>query len=65
MAQPGVTAPLLGARSLAQLEPSLAAADVIVDRALLDRVSALFPAPPPATDRSEEGRVAGPGAQKK
>jgi aryl-alcohol dehydrogenase-like predicted oxidoreductase len=65
MAQPGVTAPLLGARSVAQLEPSLAAADVTLDRALIERVSALFPAPPPATDRNEEGRVGGPGAQKK
>lgn len=65
MAQPGVTAPLLGARSVAQLEPSLAAADVTLDRALLDRVSALFPSPPPATDRSEEGRVAGPGVAPK
>jgi aryl-alcohol dehydrogenase-like predicted oxidoreductase len=65
MAQPGVTAPLLGARSLAQLEPALAAAELTVDPSLLDRVSALYPSPPPATDRNEEGLVAGPGSARK
>lgn len=64
MAQPGITAPLLGARSLAQLEPALAAADYALDPALAARVTALFPSPPPATDRNEEGRVPGPGAKK-
>ncbi len=64
MAQPGITAPLLGARSLAQLEPALAAADYALDPALAARVTALFPSPPPATDRNEEGKVAGPGEKK-
>jgi aryl-alcohol dehydrogenase-like predicted oxidoreductase len=53
-AHPGVTAPLLGARSVAQLEPALGALDVTIDAALYARVAALTPTPPPATDRSEE-----------
>ena len=51
---PGVTAPLVGARSLEQLEPCLAAAELELDADLRARVSALSPAPPPATDRNEE-----------
>jgi len=51
---PAVTAPLLGARSVAQLEPALAAADVTLDEALIRKVSQLVPAPPLATDRAEE-----------
>ncbi|MEQ1566035.1 MAG: aldo/keto reductase [Myxococcota bacterium] len=53
-AHPAVTAPILGARTVAQLEPALAAADLRLDPELRDAVSALVPAPPPATDRSEE-----------
>ena len=52
---PGVTAPLLGARNVAQLQPALAAGEVVLDDETRARVSALSPAPPPATDRSEEG----------
>jgi aryl-alcohol dehydrogenase-like predicted oxidoreductase len=51
---PAVTAPLLGARDLAQLEPALAAADLHLDADTYARISALSPAPPPATDRNEE-----------
>ncbi len=51
---PGITAPLVGGRSLEQLEPSLAAADFVVDAELRARLSALTPEPPPATDRSED-----------
>jgi aryl-alcohol dehydrogenase-like predicted oxidoreductase len=58
---PAVTAPLLGARSVEQLEPALAAAELAMTPELRARVSALTPEPPPATDRSEEGRVAGLG----
>ena len=53
-AHPSVTAPLLGARSLDQLEPLLAAADLELDEDTYDAVGALAPRPPPATDRSEE-----------
>lgn len=51
---PGVTAPLLGARSVEQLEPSLAAETFALSDELRARVSALAPEPPPATDRNEE-----------
>lgn len=54
-AHPAVTAPLLGARSVAQLEEGLAAADVRVSDELYAEIAALAPAPAPATDRSEEG----------
>lgn len=51
---PGVTAPLIGARNLEQLEPCLAAGELELDADSWARVSALSPAPPPATDRNEE-----------
>ncbi|MEM1416942.1 MAG: aldo/keto reductase [Myxococcota bacterium] len=51
---PAVTAPLLGARNVEQLAPALRALDVGMDDALYAEVAALSPAPPPATDRSEE-----------
>jgi aryl-alcohol dehydrogenase-like predicted oxidoreductase len=55
MSHPAVTAPLVGGRSVEQIEPALRAAEVTIDRELRDRVSALVPPPPPATDRNEEG----------
>ena len=54
---PAVTAPILGARSVEQLEPALGAADVAISPSLRESISQLSPAPPPATDRSEEGLV--------
>lgn len=55
MANPAVTAPLLGARSVEQLEPSLLAAGLKLDAATVQRISALTPAPQPATDRNDDG----------
>lgn len=52
---PAVTAPLIGARNVEQLEGSLAALEIDMTPELRDGISALSPAPPPATDRSEEG----------
>jgi aryl-alcohol dehydrogenase-like predicted oxidoreductase len=49
-----VTAPLIGARNLDQLEPLLNAPSIVVDDDLRARISALTPTPPPATDRNEE-----------
>lgn len=46
--------PILSARSAAQLAPSLAARDVALSPDLMARLTALWPAPPPATDRTEE-----------
>ena len=54
MRNPAVTAPIVSARSAEQLAPSLAAARFQMDDALYNRISALTPAPPPATDRLEE-----------
>jgi len=51
---PGVTAPIIGARSLQQLEGSLGAVKIQMDSALYAEISALSPEPPPATDRNEE-----------
>lgn len=51
MSHPAVTAPLIGARSLEQLEPSLAAAEVPMTPQWREEISALAPAPPDATDR--------------
>jgi aryl-alcohol dehydrogenase-like predicted oxidoreductase len=51
---PAVTAPIIGARNLEQLEPSLAAADFVMDDETYAQISALSLTPPPATDRAEE-----------
>ena len=55
-AHPAVTSVLLGARNAEQLDDTLAAADLDLDAETYARVAALTPAPPPATDRSEESR---------
>ncbi len=54
MAHPAVTSPLIGARNVDQLNVALEALDVAMTDELRDRLSALTPAPAPATDRSEE-----------
>ena len=54
MHHPSVTAPLLGARNVAQLEPALAAADLSMDAAFRREISALSRTPPLATDRADE-----------
>lgn len=46
--------PIISARSVAQLQPSLAAVATRLDPDLYARLTALYPAPPPATDRLEE-----------
>ncbi len=51
---PAVTAPIISARSAEQLKPSLDALGFAMDDALYARISALSPAPAPATDRLEE-----------
>lgn len=54
MANPAVTAPIIGARNLEQLEPSLAAIDFHLSEKQYNEICALSPTPPLATDRSEE-----------
>jgi aryl-alcohol dehydrogenase-like predicted oxidoreductase len=53
MSHPAVTAPIIGARNLTQLEDSLAALEVDMTSELRDKISALSPTPAPATDRTE------------
>ena len=54
-AHPAVTSVLLGARNVEQLEPLLGAMAIPMDDQLRAAIGALAPAPPPATDRNEEG----------
>ncbi|WP_079910132.1 aldo/keto reductase [Paenibacillus sp. 32352] len=54
MSHPAVTAPIIGARNVEQLEPSLAALNIPMTQEWREEISALSVAPPPATDRSEE-----------
>ncbi len=51
---PGVTAPIISARSAEQLKPSLAALNFIMSDKLYDEITNLSLAPAPATDRLEE-----------
>jgi aryl-alcohol dehydrogenase-like predicted oxidoreductase len=51
---PAVTAPIIGARNLDQLEASLAAGELALTPALRAEISAFSPEPAVATDRSEE-----------
>jgi aryl-alcohol dehydrogenase-like predicted oxidoreductase len=53
-AHPAVTAPIIGARSLAQLQASLDSLKIDMTPALRTEIAALSRTPPPATDRSEE-----------
>jgi aryl-alcohol dehydrogenase-like predicted oxidoreductase len=55
-AHPAVTAPIVGARSLDQLRASLDAVKITMTPELRAQIAALSPAPPPATDRTEETR---------
>jgi aryl-alcohol dehydrogenase-like predicted oxidoreductase len=51
---PAVTAPIIGARNVEQLEGSLGAAEVKMTPALRAEISSLSRTPPPATDRNDE-----------
>ena len=53
-AHPAVTAPIIGARNVEQLEASLAALDVLMTPERRAEISALSIEPTPETDRSEE-----------
>lgn len=54
MAHPARPVPIVSARDAGQLAPALAAARLRLNPAVYAAVAALVPAPPPATDRSEE-----------
>jgi aryl-alcohol dehydrogenase-like predicted oxidoreductase len=51
---PAVTAPILGARNLNQLESSLKALEITMTPEMRAEISAFSPTPAPATDRNEE-----------
>lgn len=53
-AHPAVTAPIIGARNVAQLEQSLAAGDYVMSPKQWQEIAELTPPVPVATDRSEE-----------
>lgn len=53
MSHPATTAPIIGARNVEQLEPSLRAAEIEMTPEQRAAITALSPTPPPATDRSE------------
>ena len=53
MSNPAITAPIIGARNLEQLEPSLAALDVDMTPQWRNEISSLSVTPAPATDRAE------------
>lgn len=53
MKHPAITAPIIGARNLEQLEPSLVAATYQMSDEQYAEISSFSSAPPPATDRSE------------
>jgi len=52
---PAVTAPIIGARNLKQLEGSIKSLEIDMTPELRNAISALSPEPALATDRSEEG----------
>jgi len=54
MSNPVVTAPIIGARNLKQLEQTLAALEIEMSPEMRKEISALSITPPEATDRSEE-----------
>lgn len=56
MSHPAVTAPIIGARNLEQLKDSVAAAEIVMTPEWREEISALSYTPPPAHDRSEEGK---------
>jgi aryl-alcohol dehydrogenase-like predicted oxidoreductase len=56
MSHPAITAPIVGARNLEQLNGSLSALEIPMTPELRAEVSALSIEPPSATDRSEEKR---------
>ncbi len=53
-ANPDITAPIIGARDLTQLRPSLDALEIDMTPEFRAEISALSRTPPPATDRLEE-----------
>jgi aryl-alcohol dehydrogenase-like predicted oxidoreductase len=49
-----ITAPIISAKNLSQLQPSLKSVDIKLDLETYKLISDISPTPPPATDRLEE-----------
>jgi aryl-alcohol dehydrogenase-like predicted oxidoreductase len=62
-AHPAVTAPIIGARTMEQLNDVLQCLEINMDKELYNRIAALSPTPPPATDRNEEKSAHNYGAR--
>jgi aryl-alcohol dehydrogenase-like predicted oxidoreductase len=50
LSQPGVTAPVVGPRTVAQLESAIGAVEISVEPAVLDRIDEIFPGHQPAPE---------------
>lgn len=61
---PAITAPIVGARTIKQLQQSLRAIEIGMIDELWTEISALSAEPPPATDRNEEQTPANFGVKK-
>ena len=55
-AHPGITAPIIGARNIVQLEDSLRSVEIDMTPELYKKIANLTPTPAPATDRTENFR---------
>ncbi len=55
-AHPGITAPIIGARNVSQLEDSLDSVKINMTPELYQEIASLTPAPAPANDRTEDFR---------
>ncbi len=53
-AHPAITAPIIGARNVEQLEDSLKSTEIHMTPELYESLCSIVPAPAPATDRSED-----------
>lgn len=51
---PAVSCPIIGARTVEQVEPALRAPEIRLGDELYERMRALAPSPPPATDRTDD-----------
>jgi len=51
---PAVSCPIIGARTVEQLEPALRAPEIELTAEMYARMRALAPSPPPATDRTDD-----------
>ncbi|MCK4337501.1 MAG: aldo/keto reductase [Candidatus Aminicenantes bacterium] len=61
---PAVTAPIIGARNIRQLKPSIESVKIVMTEELRQEISSLSPEPSPATDRNEEGTKINYGVRK-